>query len=197
MTATLESSLVKCSKCQALLFPELYNIGALTPCPSCQSPLDIEIFPAILLAPTAVLPESILVEGESGCFYHPSKTATIVCQGCGRFLCALCDLELNGRHVCPVCLESGQKKAKFKDLENTRVLWDRLAISVAVLPLLLVWTSIIGAPIALYLIIRYRKAPCSITGKSNLDFIVAAVLAVLQIAAWALVIILVPWHKHR
>jgi hypothetical protein len=198
MTTALESSLVKCSKCQALLSPQQFNIGELTLCPSCQSLLEIEVFPAILIAPTAVFPEPILVEGESSCFYHPAKKASIVCQGCGRFLCALCDLELNGRHVCPVCLESGQKKAKFKDLENTRVLWDRLAISVAVLPLLFLWTSLIGAPIALYLVIRYRKAPCSITGKSNLDFIVAAVLAVLQIAVWALVIILAPWwHKHR
>jgi hypothetical protein len=197
MTTPLESSLVKCSKCQALLFPELYNIGQLTPCPSCQSLLDIEVFPAMLIAPAAVFPEPILVEGESSCFYHPAKKASVVCQGCGRFLCALCDLELNGRHVCPVCLESGQKKAKFKDLENTRVLWDRMAVAVAVLPLIFIWTSVIGAPVALYLVIRYRKAPCSITGKSNLDFIVAAVLAVLQIAAWVLLLLFLLTRKHR
>ena len=197
MTTALESSLVKCSKCQALLFPDLYHPGELTPCPSCQSLLDIEVFPAILVAPTVSLPEAILVEGESSCFYHPAKKASIVCQGCGRFLCALCDLELNGRHICPVCLEAGQKKAKFKDLENTRMLWDRMAVAVAVLPLIFIWTTIIGAPVALYLVIRYRKAPCSITGKSNLDFIVAAVLAILQIAAWVLVLLFLLTRKHR
>lgn len=197
MTSDLELRLVKCSKCRALLFPELYNIGKLTPCPSCQSLLDIEVFPALLAAPTAAFPEPILVEGESSCFYHPDKKAAIVCQGCGRFLCALCDLEVNDRHVCPVCLETGQKKAKFKDLENTRILWDRMAISVAVLPLIFIWTSIIGAPVALYLVLRYRKAPCSITGKSNIDFILAAVLAVLQIAAWLLLLFYVLTRPHR
>jgi hypothetical protein len=197
MTTALESSLVKCSKCQALLFPELYHAGEFTPCPSCQSLLEIEVFPAILVAPTATLPETILIEGESSCFYHPAKKASIVCQGCGRFLCALCDLELNGRHICPVCLESGQKKAKFKDLENTRMLWDRLALAAAVLPLLFVWTSIIGAPVALYLVLRYRKTPCSITGKSSLYFVVAAILAVLEIAAWVTALVFFLTRNHR
>jgi hypothetical protein len=194
MTTDMEPSLIKCGKCQAILSPSQFNTGALAPCASCGSPVVVEVFPAILHAPAAVAPEAPVVEGESSCFYHPAKKAAIVCQGCGRFLCALCDLELNGRHVCPVCLESGQKKAKFKDLENSRVLWDRLALTVALAPLLLVWTSIIGAPIALYLVLRYRKAPCSLTGKSNLSFMVAATLAVLEMAGWTL-ILLFYWRK--
>jgi hypothetical protein len=197
MTTALESSLVKCSKCRAVLSPEVFNLGHPTPCPSCQSLLEVEVFPSILSDPVATLAEPILVEGESSCFYHPGKKAAIVCQGCGRFLCSLCDLELNERHVCPVCLESGQKKAKFKDLENSRILWDRMALAAAVLPLLFLWTSIIGAPVALYLVVRYRKAPCSITGKSNLDFIVAAALAVTEIAVWIIVIAALFAHRHR
>ncbi len=198
MTTAMESSLVKCSKCQTLLAPEQFNIGELTPCPSCQSLLEIEVFPAILAAPAAAFPEPILVEGESSCFYHPAQKASIVCQSCGRFLCALCDLELNGRHVCPVCLETGQKKAKFKDLENTRMLWDRLAVQLALVPMILAWPlTLLTAPITLYIILRYRKAPCSITGKSILDFIVAGFVAVLQIAAWVLVLSYFLTRKNR
>jgi hypothetical protein len=197
MTTALDSSLVKCSKCQALLFPGLFNLGELSPCPSCQSLLDIEVFPAILSTPTAALPEAILVEGESSCFYHPGKKAAIICEGCGRFLCALCDLELNGRHVCPVCLEAGQKKAKFKDLENSRMLWDRLSVQLALLPLVFMWpATIITAPITLYLVLRYRKSPCSITGRSNFDFIVAGVVAVLQIALWVVLLLFFLTRKN-
>jgi hypothetical protein len=127
-----------------------------------------------------------LVEGQSSCFYHPSKKASIVCDGCGRFLCGLCDLELNGRHVCPACLETGRKKSKFKDLENTRMLWDHVALAVATLPMLCVWPSIAGAPCALYLVLRYRKEPCSITGKSSLAFVAAGVLSILELAGWLL-----------
>jgi hypothetical protein len=198
MTTALDSSLVKCSNCQALLAPGLFNLGELSPCPSCQSLLAVEVFPAILVAPTAALPESILVEGESSCFYHPGKKAAIVCEGCGRFLCALCDLELNNRHVCPVCLEAGQKKAKFKDLENSRMLWDRLTVQLALLPLILAWPLTIGtAPVTLYLVLRYRKAPCSITGKSKFDFVAAGILSVLQIALWVLLLAFWFTRKNR
>jgi len=185
----MESSLVKCSKCQAILFPESFNTGQFSPCLSCAAPLAVEVFPALLQTPSAAAAEPLLVEGQSSCFYHPAKKASIVCQGCGRFLCGLCDLELNGRHVCPVCLEAGQKKSRFKDLENTRVLWDHLALAVALFPLLCFWPSFIGAPYALYLVLRYRKAPCSITGKSNLAFVAAGTLAVLELAGWVIFIV--------
>jgi hypothetical protein len=182
----MESSLVKCSKCQAILFPEAFNTGQFSRCPSCEAALAIEVFPAILQTPSAAAAEPLLVEGQSSCFYHPAKKASMVCEGCGRFVCGLCDLELNGRHVCPVCLETGQKKSKYKDLENSRVLWDHVALMVALLPLLLgLWPSIIGAPIALYLVLRYRKAPCSLTGKSNLAFVAAGLFALLELAGWA------------
>jgi len=187
----MESSLVKCGKCQAVLFPEAFNTGQFSPCPSCAAPLAVEVFPAILQTPSGgAAAEPLLVEGQSSCFYHPAKKASIVCEGCGRFLCGLCDLELNGRHVCPVCLETGRKKSRYKDLENTRVLWDQLALHTAVIPPLLCLTpGLIGAPAALYLVLRYRKAPCSITGKSNLAFFVAGLLAVLEIIGGVIFVI--------
>jgi hypothetical protein len=188
----MESSPVKCSKCQAVLPAESFNTGQFSLCPSCQAPLAVEVFPAILQTLSAAAPaEPLLVEGQSSCFYHPSKKAAIVCDACGRFLCNLCDLELNGRHVCPVCLETGRKKSKYKDLENTRVLWDHLALSMTIIPpLLCFWPGLVGAPLALYVVLRYRKAPCSITGKSSLAFAAAAVLAVLEIIAGVTLIIL-------
>jgi uncharacterized paraquat-inducible protein A len=184
----MESSLVQCTKCQAILSPSSFNTGEFAPCPSCQTLISVDVFPAILRSPEVVAMQSPVVEGQSSCFYHPAKKASMVCDHCGRFLCALCDLEVNGRHVCPVCLESGQKRAKFKDLENTRVLWDHLALSMAVLPVVCFWPSLLGAPIALYLVWRYRKEPCSLTGKSNLSFVAAAVLAVLELAGWTLLL---------
>ena len=184
----MESSLVQCSKCQAVLFPEAFNSGQFSLCPSCEAPLAVEVFPAILQTPSAAAAEPLLVEGQSSCFYHPAKKASIVCQGCGRFLCGLCDLELNGRHVCPACLEAGQKKSKFKDLENTRVLWDHIALAVAIFPLLFFWPSVLTAPYALYLVIRYRKAPCSLTGTSHLAFAAAGVLAAVETAGWLIFI---------
>ena len=44
--------------------------------------------------------ERILVEGEAACFYHAEKRATVACSACGRFLCALCDLDFSDHHFC-------------------------------------------------------------------------------------------------
>src|SRR5580658_8979442 len=98
--------LLTCPSCKVALPPSLYNTPDLYPCPACSIPIRIEVFPA-LSAPQAVgqSGETILVEGESSCFYHPAKRAVVACESCGRFLCALCDLDLNGQHLCPGCLD--------------------------------------------------------------------------------------------
>ena len=106
---------VQCPKCQTPLLENAINSFGLAPCPGCQNLLQLEIFPALFRqnAP-AQAGEGLLVEGESTCFYHSGKKAVLPCQGCGRFLCALCDCELNGEHFCPACLETGRPKGKSK-----------------------------------------------------------------------------------
>src|SRR5438874_13754528 len=89
------------------------------------------------------------MEGEAGCFYHPQKRAIIPCAACGRFLCALCDVELNDEHLCPVCLETGRKKGKLTQLETKRTLYDSSALILSVLPIICLWPlSIVTAPAA-------------------------------------------------
>src|SRR4030095_7345087 len=83
-------------------------------CGQCGSVLQIEVFPAIFRETTPSRPaEALMLDGESSCFYHPNKKAVLPCQGCGRFMCALCDCELHGQHFCPACLEVGKAKGKI------------------------------------------------------------------------------------
>jgi hypothetical protein len=148
--------------------------------------LQIEIFPALFKSFTAgARPETAMVEGESTCFYHPNKKAIRPCEACGRFLCALCDCELHDRHYCPACLEIGRKKGKIKSLENQRTLYDSIALSLAVFPLLIFYFTIITAPMALYISIRYWNAPRSIIHRTRIRYVLAIALATLQIVGWA------------
>src|SRR5438046_1925263 len=95
---------ISCTKCNTPVPENFFNQGAALACPACDARLQVEIFPAFL-RPLAEGQhgETILVEGEASCFYHPRKRAVIPCSACGRFLCALCDVELNNEHLCPVC----------------------------------------------------------------------------------------------
>ena len=142
--------------------------GRIVSCPGCGDPLQVEVFPALFRRCLPVKGETI-IESESSCFYHPQKKAVVPCQGCGRFLCALCDCELRGQHFCPACLEVGQK-GKIKSLENQRTLYDGIALSLAILPLLIFYFTMVTAPMALYVAIRYWNAPRSIVHRTKISY---------------------------
>jgi hypothetical protein len=196
----MNSPLVQCPKCRGFLLEGVFNRQDLVPCPSCETPLEIEVFPAFF---RRINPgksgEALLVEGESSCFYHPEKKAVIPCGGCGRFLCALCDCELNGQHLCPTCLETGRTKGKIKSLENRRVRYDSIALATALYPMVLVFTAyftFITAPIAVFIAIRYWNSPLSIVRQSKIRYVVAIIIAGLQITGWVILVVTLLNRRH-
>lgn len=177
---------VQCPACQVALTDGVFNQPDLRPCPRCGAELQIEVFPALFrpLA-TGANAETVMVEGESTCFYHPTKKAVQPCAACGRFLCALCDCELHGEHYCPTCLEVGRKKGRIRSLQNQRTLYDSIALSLAIFPLIIFYLTIITAPMTLYVCFRYWNAPRSIIHRTKVRYVIAIILASLQLAGWA------------
>lgn len=177
---------LSCTRCQAPLDrPNLYNTADPVSCPGCGALLQAELFPAAFReespGPQA---ENVLVEGESSCFYHPNKKAVIPCEACGRFLCALCDLELRGQHLCPACLERGQQKRALKHLENYRVRYDNLALLVALAPLLAWPFTLLTAPGTVFFAVRHWNSPTSCVRPTRVRLVLAIILGVLQMAGW-------------
>src|SRR4051812_17942646 len=187
-----------CPKCKTPLREDMLNREQLAPCAACAAPLQVQIFPA-LFRPLQMgrSGESLVLENESSCFFHPQKKAVVHCEGCGRFLCGLCDCELHGQHFCPQCLETGKKKGKIKSIENERTLYDSIALGLAVAPLLLFYITFLTAPAALYVAIRYWKAPRSIVRRTNVRLVLAVILAGLQIVGWVVVIIMFTGSHGR
>jgi len=187
---------IKCPHCQHALDTVLYGER----CFHCKSYLWIEVFPALFRPVTSALGgEPAVIDGEATCFYHTTKRAVLPCHSCGRFLCALCDCELNGEHFCPACLEVGKTKGKIRNIENRRTRYDSIAFSLAVLPVatIVFWfLTIVTAPFALFMAIRYWNAPLSIVRHSRIRFVLAAIMAVLQIAAWGIGIYFVVSNLH-
>lgn len=175
---------VTCAKCRTPL-GDLFNAPELQPCPGCAVPTLVEVFPALFRdRAVGATAEAILTAGEAGCFFHPQKKALVPCEGCGRFLCALCDVELNGQHLCPSCLDLGRKQGRLKNLENHRDLHDRTALLLATVPLLLIWPSVICAPLALFRVFRHWKEPGDYVRPGKGRFIIAGILAGLQVLGW-------------
>lgn len=185
MEAPYEIPPLTCRSCRKPLPWTACNTPELSRCPSCQAPIYLIVFPAMLhpVGPGRA-GETLLIEGEASCYYHSSKKAVVACSSCGRFLCALCDIDLNGEHLCSVCLEAGSKKRNIRSLENRRVLYDDLALSLAIVPMLIFYFTLITAPIVLYLSIKYWKAPSSLIPRTRIRFVFAILIAVLQIVGW-------------
>lgn len=178
-----------CVKCENPLPWEAFSRADLSPCPSCGALVRVDIFPALFREPDqGRRGETLSADQGASCFYHHNKKAVIPCESCGRFLCALCDVELNDRHICPSCLESGKTQRKITHLENNRVLYDTIVLALAVIPLLMIWPTILTAPATLFLAIRYWNTPTSILPRTKFRFISAISLAGLQIVGWIMII---------
>src|SRR3954469_16228717 len=155
-----------CTKCWTPLPADFLNIEEYRACPTCAAMVRLEVFPAYFRETTkGSAGEALLADTEASCFYHPQKRAAVVCSECGRFLCSLCDLELDGKHFCASCLEAAKEKNKIASIENRRQLYDVMALQIVLLGFLIPYFSIVTAPTALYFAIKHWKTPSSIVRK--------------------------------
>lgn len=184
---------LSCPKCASPLSDEALapgSEGALASevrltCPGCDSSVEALVFPAFRQAATAGLPaEAVRSDEESSCFFHPASRAMTACDRCGRFLCALCDILLGDRHVCPACLKLGPQKGKLEGIEKSRMMHGQTALWIAVLPILFWPMTIITGPLALFLACLWWNKPGGITGTSKAWIFFAALFGLLQAGAW-------------
>lgn len=173
---------ILCGACSFPVPAEAWNRDGGTDCPACRQRVEAFVFPAMERTRTGAAPEAIAAETEASCFFHPQSRAAVPCAECGRFLCNLCDIELDGRHLCPACFQSGVRSNKLETLETRRTMYDTIALAMVTWPALLIWPVIIGAPAALYLAIRRWRAPLSILPRTRVRFVVAALLALAEFA---------------
>lgn len=128
-------------------------------CPFCRERLQIRVWPVAKRSSSA----AVATAEQSTCFFHPDKAFHACCQRCGRFVCALCDLQLGSEHVCPTCFERGRAettpdggKAEWRRRD---VLYDSIALLIG-WAWIIVWPLIVAAiPAAIVLHVKYRKAP--------------------------------------
>lgn len=184
-------NVVRCSKCQTPLPSEMLGAQVAIRCPRCRAALEVLVFPAVHREiGRGNVGEAALGEGETTCFFHPEKKAAVVCNGCGRFLCALCDVPVAGDHLCPKCVESGRTKKTLTTFENYRTSYPSLALTLAFLPLLLYPTTLVTAPATLFLVIFGWKKPGSVTGRRRRPTMIVAFLAALaQCLVWGWVLV--------
>ncbi len=184
----VDTSPLRCDVCDAEISEDAVNRPEPTVCLRCGAPARVHVFRAMFeKTPAGAAPQAVLLDDESSCFYHPKKKAVLPCDHCGRFLCALCEIEMHGQHFCAGCVEQGTTDGQLKMFTPEYVHYDSISLSLAILPTFFIWPTLFTAPAALYFAVRYWKRPLSILPRRRWRFLVAASLAGIQMTAWGFV----------
>lgn len=194
-------ALPACPACDAALPVAGSGPGAGHPCPNCGISAETWIFPSLYTAGANLARASDSLPGESACFHHPGRVAVVACGDCGRFLCALCDLDLGDRHVCPACLHTEHRNGGPAGRRMARIVqYDGLALALAVIPPLSVFLwffSLFTAPAAVFLAIRFWRRPMSLLPRTRIRFVVALIAGLATIVGWIAIVYLVGAELFR
>jgi hypothetical protein len=154
------AAIVACPNCNGNVAPVEANSPWQT-CPDCEKRLQVQVWPVARQNNAATTAFS----DQATCFFHPGKAFQACCQRCGRFVCALCDLQLGAEHVCPACFERGRAgsgaepgKAEWRYRD---VLYDSIALTIGWGWILFWPVFVVALPAVIFLHVRYRKAPRS------------------------------------
>lgn len=182
------SGIIRCGVCSWPLPPETWNPESGTACPGCRTRTQVVAFPALTRVDAGAAPETVGAETEASCFYHPQNRAETPCDECGRFLCRLCELNVDGRHLCPGCFSAGVRGRKIQEVDTRRTMYDSIALALSTLPALLFWPVLVSAPMSLYYVIRHWNSPRSILPRTRIRFYLAGLFATLEIGGIGLAI---------
>lgn len=182
---------VPCAKCQHPLPTGHLVTGETVRCPSCRARQTVSLFPALsqdLGKPATSAP---LFQGDAACYYDPDKRAVAVCDDCGRFISEFHRVVLSPQHTtCLSCLTAARNAKNRALTERERIAYDNLALAMAIIPpltLVGLYFLVFTAPITLYIVVRYWKiGPNSIIPRGRYRFVIAAVIALLELGLVAL-----------
>lgn len=167
---------VVCGGCSMPIPPSNWNQDSPVPCPACSREVEVTVFPVALQPPKPALPERVETGEEASCYNHASNRALAACDACGRFLCALCDIDTARGHICPACFERQETPALHE-----RVNYDSVALALVTLPMLLCWLPVITTPAALFFALKFWNAPSPVFPRSRWRLWVTVLIAILQV----------------
>lgn len=155
-------------------------------CPVCQREVRVTIFPRLFREFKSGDEGTLAGEGEASCSFFPALRAEKVCDACGCFMSAKAAVSWGGREICLPCLHRLREIEKDPGyLGRTRLQANRaLALVTWLAPF-----SLFTAPLALYLLLRYRGAPGGFVPRGETVWWVAFVLSVVWLITWLVFIV--------
>jgi len=172
-----------------------------TLCPKCAAELECWLLPALFRPQSPGSSARPAAPGQAACFNHPGRQAVVECEGCGRFCCELCDIEVRDRHWCPACFEKKRAEGTLSRLPDRLTRYDRIALALTLLPALFCCgPSLITVPVSLFIVIRHWNDPGSERASVRNTMLVSVILGVAQILFfifWMYLVFVPPDYRGR
>lgn len=181
-------ALLQCPSCRSRLSASRPVSFVEERCPVCGTSVSVTIFPRLYRAPLPPDTHANAAEGDATCSFFPSLKAEKVCDECGSFLSSRAAVRWGNRDLCLPCLHRLREIEQAPDYLARARLHDRRALALVTL---LAPLSLFTAPLALYLLFRYRKAPRGFVHRGGTVWWVALALAVAWMIVW--VVFLTVW----
>ncbi len=194
MTASARYSL-RCPSCKRLLDEASWSDSHQGVCRSCTKDFELISFPAFENTGSVARGGAVQIAEDATCYFHTSNRADHICEGCGRFLCPVCSIDYGGRRICPGCIS--QKHTKTAEGEQSRVLYDQIALGLAAVPLLIWFFTCVTAPVALGMVIYAWKKPSSLVAGNRTRLVIAGLLSVAQIVGWIILLFTLAFAKSK
>jgi len=167
----------RCPSCQAELAIADGAVGVQSAsCFHCRTAFELETFPAQWRRVQAGRAGELVTGEEAACYVHTDRRAEAACDGCGRFMCALCEVRVGEQRLCVACLDGGRRAGRLVQVERSRTLFARVAVRVALFGLVLGPFAPAAGLSAIVLAIVGLTRPPSVTGRRYLGSAVFALL---------------------
>jgi hypothetical protein len=177
------AELLRCPRCKTALSPR--HLADIEECPACGTKVQAYVFPAWFKGPVPVhTAQPVLTEKDSSCYYHKSKQAVVPCDACGRFLCALCDCDIQGQHYCPGCVSVAKDKGRLLQFERSRTNHDSVALTLAILSTFLGPLALALGPAAILWALWFWNRPGSLLPRTKARSVMAVVIGLASTCGW-------------
>ena len=160
-------------------------------CPRCNTTLVMAAFPRLAAIPAPQAPNQrgqFAQEGQAVCKFYPELQAETLCDECGCLMSRKAAVEWAGRTICMPCLHQLREKKSAEAYSPKRTLYDNVALG---LVLFLLPLTLATGPVALFYLLRYRKAPRSLVPRSSFRWWLALILSIAVTAGW--IFVFVAW----
>ncbi len=161
-------------------------------CPGCRRDIGLlswpEAGPPPLPPGFASAAAGLIGSGGAVCFSCQARPATGVCDACGGYTCPVCAASWFGRSYCLNCLHTLREVRSETGFRHRAMLHDNVALGLLLIPIFVIpvygfFLAILLAPVALFLVIRYRHAPRGVPPRGPFRLWLAGIMAVLLLLA--------------